>query len=67
MSASHVAQGSTDDQELVCYVNGRRLVLPQGRGEQTLLQFLRGKRFLLFGDLCMRAPENALVSIYNLS
>ncbi len=28
--------------EPICYINGKRYVLPQGRGETTLLQFLRG-------------------------
>lgn len=28
--------------EPICYINGKRHVLPQGRGETTLLQFLRG-------------------------
>eukprot|EP00775_Hariotina_reticulata_P000680 gene680-978_t len=41
MVASRVPEGSTHDQELVCYVNGKRFALPHGRGEQTLLQFLR--------------------------
>ncbi|KAG2484282.1 hypothetical protein HYH03_016926 [Edaphochlamys debaryana] len=27
--------------EPICYINGKRYVLPQGRGELTLLQFLR--------------------------
>jgi hypothetical protein len=27
----------------ICYVNGKRYELPLGRGEGTLLQFLRGK------------------------
>lgn len=28
----------------ICYVNGKRYELPLGRGEGTLLQFLRGER-----------------------
>ena len=27
----------------ICYVNGKRYELPLGRGESTLLQFLRGE------------------------
>ena len=30
--------------EAVCYINGKRHVLPPGRGEATLLQYLRGAR-----------------------
>lgn len=29
--------------ELICYINGRRHLLPHGRGETTLLQYLRGE------------------------
>lgn len=28
--------------DAICYVNGKRITLPPGRGEATLLQFLRG-------------------------
>ena len=30
-------------EELYCYVNGKRRVLPYGRAEITLLQWLRGR------------------------
>ncbi|GFH18705.1 uncharacterized protein HaLaN_15553, partial [Haematococcus lacustris] len=32
---------SAQDSEAVCYINGKRWVLPPGRGETTLLAFLR--------------------------
>jgi hypothetical protein len=28
----------------ICYINGKRIFLPPGRGEVTLLTFLRGGR-----------------------
>lgn len=34
--------GFVDDAVPICYVNGKRYELPPGRGEGTLLQFLRG-------------------------
>lgn len=30
------------ENELLCYINGKRHVLPTGRAESTLLQYLRG-------------------------
>ncbi|KXZ53315.1 hypothetical protein GPECTOR_7g1209 [Gonium pectorale] len=38
MTAADAPAGS----EPICYINGKRYVLPSGRGEITLLQFLRG-------------------------
>lgn len=29
--------------DLFCYVNGKRFILPRGRGECTLLEYLRGR------------------------
>lgn len=34
--------GFSADAVPICYVNGKRYELPPGRGEGTLLQFLRG-------------------------
>lgn len=34
---------SLQAQEPIIYVNGRRYALPEGRGEVTLLSYLRGK------------------------
>jgi hypothetical protein len=36
--------GFVADAVPICYVNGKRYELPLGRGEGTLLQFLRGAR-----------------------
>lgn len=36
--------GFVSDAVPICYVNGKRYELPPGRGEGTLLQFLRGGR-----------------------
>jgi hypothetical protein len=41
-SMSVADSGGTAPTELVCYVNGVRRVLPQAKGELTLLQYLRG-------------------------
>ena len=32
--------------EAIAYINGKRYELPAGRGEVTLLQFLRGERII---------------------
>jgi hypothetical protein len=42
--------GFADDAKPICYVNGKRYSLPMGRGEATLLQWLRGELALLIGD-----------------
>lgn len=34
--------GFNDNAKPICFVNGKRYDLPLGRGEATLLQFLRG-------------------------
>ena len=34
---------SCTDNEAIAYINGKRFVLPPGRGEVTLLTFLRGE------------------------
>lgn len=33
--------------EAVCYINGKRHVLPPGRAEATLLQYLRGEDLIM--------------------
>jgi hypothetical protein len=35
--------GFADDAKPICFVNGKRYTLPMGRGEATLLQWLRGE------------------------
>jgi hypothetical protein len=35
--------GFADDAKPICFVNGKRYSLPMGRGEATLLQWLRGE------------------------
>ena len=40
---ANAAAGAGEDGELVCYVNGARKVLPLGRAETTLLQWLRAE------------------------
>lgn len=39
--------GFADDAKPICYVDGKRYSLPMGRGETTLLQWLRGELALL--------------------
>jgi hypothetical protein len=41
--AEVAVDGFTTDATPICYVNGKRYELPSGRGEGTLLQFLRGR------------------------
>jgi hypothetical protein len=40
--ADLAVEGFRADVTPICYVNGKRYELPLGRGEGTLLQFLRG-------------------------
>lgn len=40
--AEVAVDGFSTDTTPICYVNGKRYELPLGRGEGTLLQFLRG-------------------------
>jgi hypothetical protein len=46
--ADAALDGFDADATPICYVNGKRFQLPQGRGEGTLLQFLRGKLMGLY-------------------
>jgi hypothetical protein len=47
----------------ICYVNGKRYELPLGRGEGTLLQFLRGKRDVIDSS-CFWAPATTNLCIF---
>jgi hypothetical protein len=40
-----------EQQELFCYVNGKKCLLPKGRGECTLLEYLRGIKIYIERDL----------------
>ena len=44
-------EGFVGNAEAVCYINGKRFELPKGRGEATLLQFLRG------GKVSLQLPQ----------
>ena len=41
--AEEATPSSDDSAKPICYVNGKRFDLPLGRGEATLLRFLRGE------------------------
>ena len=53
----------------MCYVNGKRHLLPLGRGEATLLQWLRGTNpyttTLLLGAVCVLVAVNYISTLIN--
>lgn len=54
--AELAVDGFAADATPICYVNGKRYDLPLGRGEGTLLQFLRGRLYHTFQRTSVSAP-----------
>ena len=54
-----MSDAATPDDVLLAYFNGKRRVLPRGRAEQTLLQYLRGAYSV---HTCAHQPRHPVMS-----